>query len=131
MQYIDSRYAAFVWDAVDELKPNQEVRCILPERPNERWSIRYIGIGRGFIVELNNVDEEDQTCACFRFLLESRRHALLLSLRASKSDQDEMRHKELVTLSGSGLPSILDLDQHHAWTQLVNVILGGAKWLGV
>jgi hypothetical protein len=131
MQYIDSRYAAFVWDAVDELKPNQEVRCSLPERPNERWSIRYIGIGRGFIVELNNFDEEDQTCACFRFLLESRRHALLLSLRASKSDQDEMCHKELVTLSGSGLPSILDLDQHHAWTQLVNVIFGSAKWLGV
>jgi hypothetical protein len=131
MQYIDSRYAAFLWDAVDELKPNQEVHCILPGSPNERWSIRYRGIVRGPIVELNNFDEEDQTFAYFRFLLESRRHALLLSLHAYKPDPDEMRRKELVTLSGSGLPSILDLDLHHAWTQLVNVIFGGATWLGV
>jgi hypothetical protein len=86
---------------------------------------------RGPIVELNNFDEEDQTFACFRFLLESRRQALLLSLRAYKPDQDEMRRKELVNMSGGGLPSIIDLDQHYAWTQLVNVIFGGAKWLGV
>jgi hypothetical protein len=57
MQYIDSRYAAFLWDAVDELKPNQEVHCILPGSPNERWSIRYRGIVRGSIVELNNFDD--------------------------------------------------------------------------
>ena len=57
MQYIDSKYAAFVWDAVDELKPNQEVRCSLP-KAKRRWSIRYIGIRRVFIVELNNFDRK-------------------------------------------------------------------------
>jgi hypothetical protein len=79
MQHIDPRHAAFLWDAVDELKPNQTVRCTLPGRPNERWSIRYMGIGRGgSSVELNNFDEEDKTFACFCFLLESRRRASLI-----------------------------------------------------
>jgi hypothetical protein len=111
MQYIDPRHAAFLWDAMYELRPNQEVRCILPGRPNERWRIRYTGMGRGCpLIEINNFNEEDQTFVCFCFFLESRRHALLLS---------------------SGLPTIRDLDRHYAWTQLVNVIFDGAKWLRV
>ena len=85
--------------------------------------------GRCPIVEISNFDEEDRTFSCFEFFLESRRQALLLSLRGYKQERDERCHEELVTLSGSGLLSIRDLDKHHAWTQLVNVIFSGAKWL--
>ena len=129
MQYITLRHAAFLWDAVDELRLNEEVRCTLPKRPNEHWKIRYTERGgRCPIVEISNFDEKDGTSACFCFLLESRRHALLLSLWGYQPEREEMRHEELVTLSGSGLPTIHDLDKHRAWTQLVNVIFSGAKW---
>jgi hypothetical protein len=128
MQYINPRHAVFLWDAVDALRPNQEMRCTLPKRPNEHWMIRYTEMGwRCPIVEISNFDEEDGTSACFCFLLESRRHALLLSLRGYRPERDERRHEDLVTLSGSGLPSIRDLDKHQAWTQLVNTIFSGAK----
>jgi hypothetical protein len=130
MQYIDPRHAAFLWDAVEALQPNQNVHCTLPERPNERWRIRYMGIGRGGpSVELNHFDEEDHIDLGFCFLLVSRRRALLLSFYGYQPHRDEMYREELVTLSGSGLATICDLGKHATSTQLVNVTFGGAKWL--